>query len=124
MPSTLFDVSYSMPCGGRAVADTPDEMHAAVGWLEQRAAEVGDRVERARLLSLAGGYAVILRQLDRAAVLLHEALLLADEGGTTRQGLVARIRLADLEAVRGERMADRAHFGESPPRGRRRTSCG
>lgn len=54
-----------------------------------------------RPLALAGGYAGIVADLDRAEDLLRQAIGLADDIGEDRQGLVARIRLADVGALRG-----------------------
>jgi tetratricopeptide (TPR) repeat protein len=97
-----FDVSYSMPSGGRAVAHAPDQMRQAVAWLEQQAGVEEDLTARVRLLALAGGYAGIVRNLECAEVLLRRAIVLADDVGEDRQGLLARIRLADVTALRGE----------------------
>jgi tetratricopeptide (TPR) repeat protein len=96
-----FDVSYSLPAGGRAVAHAPDQMRQAVAWLEQQATAERNPRARVRLLALAGGYAGIVRDLDRAEDLLRQAIELADDIGEDRQGLVARIRLADVVALRG-----------------------
>jgi tetratricopeptide (TPR) repeat protein len=101
MDDVPFDVSYSMPAGGRAVAHAPDQMRQAVVWLEQQATAERDPRSRVRLLALAGGYAGIVRDLDRAEDLLRQAIGLADDLGEDRQGLVARIRLADVVALRG-----------------------
>ncbi|MFA9445132.1 hypothetical protein [Egicoccus sp. AB-alg6-2] len=102
MNDVPFDVSYSMPSGGRAVPHAPQQMRQAVAWLERQAASEEDPPTRVRLLARAGGYAGILRDLDRAEALLLQAIRLADEVGEKRQSLVARIRLADVAALRGE----------------------
>lgn len=101
-PDIPFDVSYSMPDGGRAVATAPDEMRRAVAWLEDQAEITEDQHTRARLLALAGGYAGMVGELPRAHDLLQRAIELADSIGATRQALVARIRLADVTASRGQ----------------------
>lgn len=102
MNEVPFDVSYSTPHGGRAVADAPDQMRQAVAWLEGQAVNEADPPTRVQLLARAGGYAGILRDLDRADDLLRQAIRLADDIGDERQSLVARIRLADVVALRGD----------------------
>lgn len=100
-PDIPFDVSHSMPGGSRAVAHAPDQMAQAVSWLERQAAAEEGVAGQARLLGLAGGYAAILRQLDRAEALLHRAVRIADGAGAGRQSIVCRIRLADVAALGG-----------------------
>ena len=97
-----FDVSYDLPDGLRAVPCDPVAMAHAVDWLEEQAAASHQLPDQARLLGLAGGYAGMLRQLDRAGGLLRRAITIADDAGATRQGLVLRIRLADVVALAGD----------------------
>ncbi|MFA9428616.1 hypothetical protein [Egicoccus sp. AB-alg2] len=95
-------VGYTIRDGLRAEADDPEQMLAAVDWLVDRAAEAPTAEERVRLLGRAGGYAAIVRDLDRAEVLLSDAIISANRHGLARQAAASRIRLADVNALRGD----------------------
>ncbi len=97
-----FNIGHRIPEGQlRAVPDDLDEMHRAVDWLVERATSAKSAVERARMLGLAGGYAGIVGDVDRASRLLREAIELAQQAEDPKITLTLHIRLADAIAGSG-----------------------
>jgi tetratricopeptide (TPR) repeat protein len=97
-----FDVSYRFPEGQlRAAPNDRAQMALASAWLEAEASRVTTAIERGKLLGIAGAYAGMAGEIQRAETLLNDALEIAAREGDARLAATQRIRLADVIAAAG-----------------------